>query len=111
MLHIFLRSRKKERIYLKSFVSQMNKSLEMSGLCAVKSLPQHPAGYKKQTSSNYSPAGKINKCFSCLSDQDCSMILATCETMGYPFNLIWKYVMFINSVIFSVIAKLFGILL
>lgn len=93
------------------FKSEMKKSLEMNGLCAMKSLPQHPAGYKKQTSSNYTPAGKINKCFSCLSDQDCSVILATCETMGYPFNLTWKYVMFINSVIFSVFAKLLGILL
>lgn len=93
------------------FKSEMKKSLEMNGLCAMKSLPQHPAGYKKQTSSNYTLAGKINKCFSCLSDQDCSMILATCETMGYPFNLTWKYVMFISSVIFTVFAKLLGILL
>lgn len=74
----------------------MEKSLEMNGLCAMKSLPQHPVGYKKQTSSNYSPAGKINKCFSCLSDRDCSMILATCETMRHPFNLTWKYKTFIK---------------
>lgn len=93
------------------FKSQMKKSLEMNGLCAIKSLPQQPVGHKKQTSSNYSPAGKINKCFSCLSDQGCSMILATCETMGYPFNLTWKYKMFIYSFIFSMLAQLLSLLL
>lgn len=82
----------------------------MNGLCAMKSLLQHPAGCKKQTSSNYSSAGKVNTCFSCFSDQDGSVILATCETMGYPFNHTWKYVMFINSVIFSVLVKLLSLL-
>lgn len=93
------------------FKSQMKKSFEMNGLCAMKSLPQHPSGSKNQTSSNSSPAGKINKHFPCLSDQDCSMILATCETMGYSFNLTWKYTGFIRSVIFSVPAKLLCLLL
>jgi len=50
--HTLLQDNAKKR-KLRMLKSQMKKSLQSNGLCKAKPLAQDPAGYKKQTSSNY----------------------------------------------------------